>query len=122
VTGTAAAGFLDASLWEESKKKGDRAIKALIDEALLFTTVTVVFVTYGTSTRDYINYEIDESLKRGNGLVVVQIHHLKDPNSPSDAVGATPQQINANGYKLYKYSNMDALARWIEEAAKIAGK
>jgi hypothetical protein len=42
ITGTAAAGFQDASLWEESKKKSDRAIKALIDEGLKNTSVTVV--------------------------------------------------------------------------------
>ena len=34
VIGCAAAGFQDASLWEESKKKGDAAVMALIDEGL----------------------------------------------------------------------------------------
>jgi len=78
IIGTAAAGFQDASLWEEAKKKSDKAIKAMIDKALNNTTVTVVCVTCGTSTRKYINYEIDQSLAKGNGLVAVQIHHLKD--------------------------------------------
>jgi hypothetical protein len=32
VEGTAAAGFQEASLWEEAKKKGDAAVKALIDK------------------------------------------------------------------------------------------
>ena len=35
--------------------------------------------------------------------------------------GAIPTQIEANGYKAYKYTNKEALARWIEEAAKLAG-
>jgi hypothetical protein len=44
VIGESAAGFRDASLWEEAKKKGDKAIKALIDEGLKGTSVTVVFI------------------------------------------------------------------------------
>ena len=122
VTGTAAAGFQDASLWEEAKKKGDAAIKKMIDDGLKNTSVTVVFVTYGTKDRKYINYEIDQSLAKGNGLVAVQIHDLKDKDGNTGAAGAIPSQIEANGYKAYKYSNLEKLAAWIEEAATIAGK
>ncbi len=120
ITGTAAAGFQDASLWEEAKKKSSAAIKKMIDDALKNTSVTVVCVVYGTSSRKYINYEIDQSLARGNGLVAVQIHHLKDQNGDTTSAGAIPSQIEANGFKAYKYSNKEALARWIEEAYKIA--
>lgn len=42
--GTAAAGFQDASLWEEAKRKGDAAIKKLIDDNLDGTTVTCVLI------------------------------------------------------------------------------
>ena len=122
VTGTAAAGFQDASLWEEAKKKGDKAIKDLIDEALMNTSVTVVCVTHGTSSRKYINYEIDESLDRGNGLVAIQIHHLKDANGNTGSAGAIPSQVEASGFKAYKYTTHEALAKWVEEAAKLAGK
>lgn len=122
ITGTAAAGFQDASLWEETKKKGDKAIKALIDEGLQNTSVTVVFVTYGTANRKYINYEIDQSLVRGNGLVAVQIHHLKDQKGQTGSPGEIPSQIAANGFKAYKYTTKESLAKWIEEAAKLAGK
>lgn len=122
IIGTAAAGFQDASLWEEAKKKGDATIKKMIDDALVGTSVTVVFVTYGTASRKYINYEIDQSLARGNGLVAVQIHHLKDQNGETTSVGAIPSQIEDNGFKSYKYADKDRLAAWIEEAAEIAGK
>lgn len=122
VIGTAAAGFQDASLWEEAKKKGDKVIKAMIDKALENTSVTVVCVTYGTVNRKYIKYEIDQSLARGNGLVAVQIHHLKAPNRETGGPGAIPYQIEANGFKAYKYSTKESLAKWIEEAARLAGK
>ncbi len=122
IIGTGAAGFQDASLWEEAKKKGDKAIKAMIDKALENTSVTVVLVTYGTTNRKYINYEIDQSLARGNGLVAVQIHHFKDQNEQTGSAGAIPSQIEANGFKAYKYTNKESLAKSIEEAAEIAGK
>lgn len=122
VTGCAAAGFQDASLWEETKKQGDDAIKKLIREGLENTSVTLVCVGAKTAGRKYINYEIDQSLARGNGLVAVQIHHLKDQNGETDSAGVIPPKIESNGFKAYKYTNMDALAGWIEEAAEIAGK
>lgn len=122
VTGTAAAGFVDASIWEEAKKKGDKVIKAMIDDALKNTTVTLVCVTYGTAQRKYIIYEIDQSLAKGNGLVAVQIHHLKDQDGNTGSPGAIPDQIEANGFKAYKYTTVANLQASIEEAAKIAGK
>jgi hypothetical protein len=122
IIGTAAAGFQDASLWEEAKKKGDKEIKRLIDNGLDNTSVTVVFVTYGASQHKYINYEVEKSLERGNGLVAVQIHHLKDQNGNTGSPGAIPSQIEANDFKAYKYTTSEALAKCIEEAADIAGK
>ena len=122
ITGVAAAGFSDASLWEESKKKSDAAIKRLIDSALKNTTVTVVFVNFGTAGRKFIKYEIDQSLARGNGLVAVRIHNLKGKDGKTGSPGAIPARIKTNGFKAYKYVNKDRLAAWVEQAAKIAGK
>lgn len=119
VTGTSAAGFQDASLWEDAKKN-DAAIKKLIDEGLNNTTVTVVCIGAKTAGRKYINYEIDESIKRGNGIVGIQIHHLKDEYKKTDSVGAKP--VKLKGYNVYKYVDHEKLAKRIEEAAKAAGK
>ena len=120
ITGTAAVGSRDASLWEAVKKKGDKLIKKMIDKALVNTSVTVVCVTYGTVNRKYINYEIEKSLEKGNGLVAVQIHHLKDQDGNTGNAGSIPNQIEANGFKAYKYTNKETLAKWIKEAAQIA--
>ena len=122
IIGSAAAGFHDASLWEEAKKKGDAAIKRLIDKGLENTSVTVVCVTHGTAVRKYINYEIDQSLKRGNGLLGIQIHHLEDQTGNTTSLGSIPSQIEREGFKAYKYVNKERLAVWIEQAAKLAGK
>ena len=122
VTGCTAAGFQDASLWEEAKKKGDAAIKQLIDEGLKNTSVTVVCIGEKTAGRKYINYEIEQSIKRGNGIVGIQIHHLKDQNGNADSAGDTPAKLINNGYKVYKYVDHEKLSNRIEEAAKAAGK
>lgn len=121
IVGASAAGFTDRSLWEDAKKS-EKRIKKMIDDALKGTSVTVVCITHGISNREWINYEIDKSLERGNGLVGIQLHHLRDPSFPDDRVGAAPAQIVKNGFKVYKYSNKESLARCIEEAATLAGR
>ena len=96
IIGHSAAGFKDASIWEEAKKKGDAAIKKLIDEGLKNTSVTVVCIGAKTAGRKYINYEIDQSINRGNGIVGIQIHHLKDKDGKTDSVGDIPSIFNCH--------------------------
>ncbi len=122
ITGCFAAGFQDASLWEEAKKKGDTVVKKLIDDGLVNTSVTVVCIGEKTAGRKYINYEIQQSIARGNGLVGIQINHLKDDDGNTDSVGNIPANIKSNGYEVYKYVDHEKLANRIEEAAKAAGK
>lgn len=121
VTGVASAGFKDASLWESVKNNGPR-IKKMIDDALVGTSVTVICISYGIRGRKWIDYEIKKSLERGNGLLGIQIHGVFDGAYPDDRVGASPPQIRANGFKIYKYTTSQTLARRIEEAAKLAGR
>ncbi len=71
VEGFESAGFLDSSLWEEAQKKGDEAIKRLINDGLKGTSVTVVLIGAKTSEREYVEYEIERSWERGNGLIGV---------------------------------------------------
>jgi hypothetical protein len=107
---------------EKARREGDTAIKRMIDNALDGTSVTVVCVGYQTANRRYVNYEIEKSLERGNGLVAVQIHHLKDENGQTDFPGSIPSRITQAGFKAYQYVDAASLARWIDEAARIAGK
>ena len=71
-----AGGFLDASIWKRAGLQGDASVKGLIDDGLLNTIVTVVFLGQRTAYGEFINYEIGRSFERGNGLVVVKINHL----------------------------------------------
>ena len=116
---TAAAGFLDASLWEEAKQKGDTAIKKLIDEALEDTTVTVVLIGAKTAGRKYINYEIDQSIARENGILGIHIDNIKDSDGNTVTKGDVPAKLLSGGYKVYTWPSDPAkFAEWIEEAAQ----
>lgn len=118
----AAAGFKDASLWEDAKKKSDDAIKKLIDDGLKGTTVSVVSIGYQTAGRKFINYEIQKSIDRGNGILGVKIHHLKNFAGESDPEGNTPAFLTKHGFAVYKYADHAKLKSWIEAAAHAAGK
>ena len=90
VEGTAAAGFQDGSLWEEAKRKGDAAVKAIINRGIEGTTVTAVLIGSQTASRQYVQYEIDKSIERGNGLLGIYIHNLKNTFSVTSPKGQNP--------------------------------
>ena len=128
--------FIDAAKWEAVKKNGREAIKKWIADQLHGTSVTVVLIGAETSKRDWIKYEIDESLKRGNGLLGIYIHNCPLWDKSCDTKGANPfanLTITRNGvtqrlseiYKTYDWIDDDGrknLGSWIEAAAKQAGK
>lgn len=117
-----ASGFFDASLWEEAKKKGDAAIKKMIDDALTNTSVTAVLIGAETANRAYVKYEIEKSVARGNGLLGVRIDQIADKNGKTDTAGPNPLP---SGYKLYRWfadKGYDNFGKWVEDAANAAGK
>ena len=117
VIGHAAAGFRDGSLWEEAKRKGDAAIKKLIDEGLVGTSVTVVLIGAQTYQRPYVEYEIQQSMARGNGLLGLNIAHIRDQSQQTDLQGPAPWSLVAGGYPIYTWGNDgQQLGVWIEEA------
>ncbi len=121
VEGTAAAGFADASLWEETKKKGDAAVKKLIDDGLNSTTVTVVLIGAQTANRKYVGYEIEQSVKRGNGLLGIYIDGIKDQNGNTSVRGKIPEALSKTGAPTYPWDR-DSFGAWVEAAAKKVGR
>ena len=131
-----AAGFWDAAAWEEVKKKGEEAVKRWITKQLEGTTVTVVLIGAETSERKYVIYEIKRSYARGNGLLGVYIHKLKDKDGKVDYKGKNPFDnlyIEKDGRKVYLseiYPTYDWVdddgynnfGDWVEKAAKKAGR
>src|SRR5438552_11326472 len=99
----AAAGWTDSSLWEEAKKKGDDAIKKLIADGLLGTTVTVVLIGTETKNRRWVKHEIEKSIGRGNGLLGIYIHMLKDKDGKICAKGDPPKALTDAGAPCYNW-------------------
>lgn len=120
VIGESAAGFRDASLWEEAKRKGDAAIKSLIDQGLKGTSVTVVLIGAETANRKYVTYEIEKSIGCNNGLFGLRIHNLKDQHGNTDLMGAIPEKLLNAGYPTYTWSTGEQFAKWVEEAYQAA--
>lgn len=130
------AGFFDAAAWEEVMKKTDAEIENWIGTQLIGTSVTVVLVGAETSTRQYVGYEIKQSHNRGNGLLGIYIHNMKDVNSRTDTKGSNPFDtwyVERDGkkvyfntlYPTYDWINDDGrknMGDWVEAAATKAGK
>jgi hypothetical protein len=119
VEGSAAAGFHDASLWEEAKKKGDAEVKKLIDKGLIGTSVTVVLIGAETSTRKFVDYEIEQSIARGNGLLGIKISGIKDKDGKTDIQGTVPARLANGGAPSYTWDR-DKFGDWVEAAYKKA--
>lgn len=117
IEGVAAAGFHDASLWEETKKRGADAVKRLIDCGLEGTSVTVVLIGAQTAQRQYVSYEIAKSISQGNGLLGILIHNIKDQSGQSDIRGDVPEALQEAGAPVYTW-DYGKLGRWVEAAYK----
>lgn len=119
--GKQAAGFIDAADFEEIKEQGDTAIENWIDDQLEGTSVTVVLVGEKTCSSRWVKYEIAESIKRGNGLLGIDVSKIEDlQGNTSERCGKIPK-----GYSFYLWNKDDGynnMGDWIEEAAEDAGK
>lgn len=113
IDGAAAAGWHDASLWEEAKRKGDAAIKRMIDAALERTSATVVCIGSRTASRTYVDYEIRKSHERGNLILGVHISHLRDRFRQADVRGPVPERLRTIGARIVDFTNADDLGRVI---------
>lgn len=125
--GCQSAGFFDSAEWEEVKKKDDNAIKKWIDSQLEGTSVTVVLIGSDTYNKKWINYEIESSYKRGNGLLGIYIHNIKNKNGEVSKKGKNPfdqwdwTKVKAGAPKVYDWvddNGYNNIGNWIEEAAK----
>ncbi|WAH55905.1 TIR domain-containing protein [Pseudomonas silvicola] len=83
-------GFFDGSVFEASKKEGDDALKVFLRDGLNNTSVTCVLTGQLTASRRWVRYEIVRSVLKGNGLLAVDIHGLKNKAQVTGVKGADP--------------------------------
>jgi hypothetical protein len=89
--GAERAGFYDDSEWSEAKIYDPDTIRRQIRARIERTTVTVVLVGDQTWQREWVREEIAESVRKGNGVLPVYIHHLEDANGHSSPRWVLPQ-------------------------------
>lgn len=135
--GKESAGFIDKAEFEQVKKQGDAAVKKWIDGQLVGTSVTVVLIGSETLNRPFVQYEICESIKRGNGIIGVYINGIRDMRTqqvsgkcnPHTSIGTysdgRPAYFDCICDGIYDYSLENGylnLGKWIEDAARKHGK
>ncbi len=121
VAGADVAGFFDHSEYEVAKKKGAEAIKKMILHHLDGTSVTVVLIGNQTANRPWVKYEIEQSIARNNGLLGIQIHHLKNQQGQTSLMGSTPTVPWNVNFTVYPWDgDLDRFRLAIETAGKRA--
>lgn len=78
IRGNKDAGFIDKAEFEKIKAKGDKAVYDWIDNQLIGTSVTAVLIGEDTCNRKFVRYELQQSYKRGNKIIGIYIHNIKD--------------------------------------------
>jgi hypothetical protein len=126
-----AAGFTDSAEWEEVKRQGDGAVKRWIDKQVEGTSVTVVLIGAETADREWVRYEIQKSIEKGNGIVGIRIHQNKDQYGNADEKGDTNfgkidgEHEFSELYPVYDWvddNGYENMGDWVERAALIAGR
>lgn len=119
IGGVMKSGFIDKADFEKVEKQGKNAIKTWIDDQLNGTSVTVVLIGANTNKSEWVKYEIEQSIARGNGLLTIDISKIADmQGNTTDCCS-----LRVAGYKHYLWNNekgRDNLGAWVEAAAKAA--
>ena len=111
------AGFFDASIWEEAQKKGDLALKRLINNGLSYTSNTCVLIGSRTFDRRWVAYEIMKSLECNNHIFGVHINSIKGKDGQTKTNGLNPldylgYSYSSNGKTLHLHDLIEG--KWIE--------
>lgn len=131
-----AAGFVDSAQIETLKRNTDLAIKRWIGRQLDGTSVTCVLIGNQTANSRWVKYEIEQSIKKGNGLLGVYIHNVKNVKGLQAIKGVDPFSLPPFNFKpatnpvypccsYYDWVNDNGranLGNWIEKAARQASR
>ena len=101
-------GFFDSSVFEAKQRESDDSLKAFLRDGVENTSVTCVLAGNETWKRRWVRYEIARSVVKGNGLLTVYIHGVKNAQGQTSVKGADPLA----GMGVYKTSTGIFLAEW----------
>jgi hypothetical protein len=119
------AGYFDASIWESAQRRGDVALKRLINGGLENTTNTCVLIGSSTYARPWVRYELLKSFRKGNHLFGVHINGINGRDGHTKVFGLNPLEYigvtysddgrtatlwEKNGSDWVKYEKIDETA------------
>ena len=131
------SGIIDKAEFEKIKRTGDQAVYRWINKQLEGTSVTVVLLGTNMLSRKFVQYEICESIKRGNAIVGIHINNIRDMLTGQvsarcnihSAIGeyndGTPAYFDSFCDEIHDYLNENGysnLNSWVENAARRKGK
>ncbi|NHN60052.1 MULTISPECIES: TIR domain-containing protein [Halorussus] len=106
--------FQDRHLLDPVDSTNRGYIQQCIRDEIKGTSTTVVLVGENTKDSDWVDYEIERSLKDGNGLVAIKV----DDNITDEDV---PDKLKENGAEIVDW-NPDEFADAIDRAASQRSK
>lgn len=132
---SSAQPFYDKAEFEKAKLRAG-GIENWIDQQMKGTSVTVVLFGAETYTRPWVKHEIKKSYESNKGILAIDIHRIKDPQTGADVPGRNPldllrTKVNQQDRSLSELFNTydwvlddgyTNLPKWIEAAAKAAGR
>lgn len=114
------AGFIDAVEWESIQRQGDKAIEAWIEKQMEGTAVTVVLIGSQTANRRWVLHEIKRSAEKGNALLGIYIHNVKDMEGKKDSQGKNPfKESDIEDVLIYDWvedNGYENFGKWVEGA------
>jgi hypothetical protein len=92
----------------------------MINRHLRNTSVTVVLIGKETAARPWVKYEIRQSVAQRNGLLGINIQHLKNRHGEWNFwPGSTPSVPAGVGFPVYEWDkDLDRFRRAIEAAGR----
>jgi hypothetical protein len=106
--------FYDRHFLDPIDSSNDDYIRSCIRDQMSGTSVTAVLVGENTKDSDWVDYEIDRSVKEGNGLVAIKVD---DGISNEDV----PDKLKENGAEIVDW-DPDEFDGAIERAASQRSK
>lgn len=101
-------GFFDSSVFEASKRESEASLKAFLRDGMKNSSVTCVLAGTDTWSRRWVRYEIVRAVLKGNGLLTIDIHGVKNKDGQTATKGFDPlAQIG-----LYKTDKGIYFAEW----------
>ncbi len=106
---------------EEQKKNDDESIRQWIDKMLKKTRITVLLLSRQTLEREYVSYELKESLSQGHLLLPILIDSQENDFSEEDEkfflcrLREAAKNENLEMKKWYREEGEKNIVRWLDE-------